>query len=120
MASLVGNFSTETFTFPPTVLFLKECVCDNVKLEAIVVVNTEEAEIWAMRDSNSHGSRQQILSLPCLPVSAIARIPLWQGTEFPHLWIIHQRLDYCQDNFSRVPIGLAFFACRACCDGASR
>ena len=77
----------------------------------------QEAEIWAMRDSNSHGSRQQILSLPCLPVSAIAQICVWESVEFPHLWMIHQRLDYCQDNFSHVPIGLAGFACRACCEG---
>src|SRR5690242_13420479 len=27
---------------------------------------------WAMRDSNPHGLRHQILSLACLPISAIA------------------------------------------------
>src|SRR5216684_3666204 len=28
---------------------------------------------WAVRDSNSHGLRQRILSPPCLPISATAR-----------------------------------------------
>jgi hypothetical protein len=44
---------------------------------------------WAMRDSNPHGVlRHQILSLACLPVSAIARallIPAF-GTSRPVLW----------------------------------
>lgn len=31
------------------------------------------AKGWAMRDSNPHGLRHQILSLACLPISAIAR-----------------------------------------------
>src|SRR5216684_8513103 len=33
---------------------------------------------WAVRDSNSHGLRQRILSPPCLPISATARNALWE------------------------------------------
>ena len=74
-----------------------------IPLTGVLPLN-REVEIWAMRDSNSHGSRQQILSLPCLPVSAIALVRVWEGVEFPHLWMIHQRLDYCQDNFLLLSI----------------
>src|SRR5258708_26607015 len=40
---------------------------------------------WAMRDSNPHGLRHQILSLACLPISAIARVLLMPafGTSRP-------------------------------------
>ena len=84
-----------------------------IPLTGVLPLN-QEAEIWAMRDSNSHGSRQQILSLPCLPVSAIALIPVRERFKFPHVWMIHQRLDYCQDNFSLFPFGLAVFTTAAC------
>src|SRR5438105_3108401 len=33
---------------------------------------------WAVRDSNSHGLRQRILSPPCLPISATAHNFTWQ------------------------------------------
>ena len=89
-----------------------------IPLTGVLPLN-QEAEIWAMRDSNSHGSRQQILSLPCLPVSAIAPVCVQESIEFPHLWMIHQRLDYCQDNFCLLPFGLAFFILTACSDGSS-
>jgi hypothetical protein len=39
--------------------------------------------------------------------------------EFPHLWMIHQRLDYCQDNFLLLPFGLALFFSAACSNGLS-
>lgn len=41
---------------------------------------------WAMWDSNPHGLRHQILSLACLPISAIARCaeyPVWPKAELP-------------------------------------
>lgn len=35
---------------------------------------------WAVRDSNPHGFRHQILSLACLPISTTAReMPLFSG-----------------------------------------
>src|SRR5215469_16791274 len=61
-ASLVGNFSTETFTFPPTHVFQNQ----------ISLKQPGDGQWWAVRDSNSHGFHQRILSPSCLPISATA------------------------------------------------
>src|SRR5713101_6456534 len=61
---------------------------------------------WAVRDSNSHGFHQRILSPSCLPISATA-LSLLRG-KMPYLWMIHQRNIYCQDA-RRWDLNISFF-----------